>query len=48
MLASMYRDRDDYVAQFAHSCDDAVAAGFLLATDAPEIVAIAAELYPAP
>jgi hypothetical protein len=47
-LAAMYRDRDDYVARFTQSCDEAVAAGFLLAADAPEIVAVATEAYPVP
>ncbi len=45
-LAALYRDRDDYVARFTQSCDETVAAGFLLATDAPEIIALATELFP--
>jgi len=44
-LAASYRDRDDYVARFTESCDEAVAAGFLLGADAPEIIALATELY---
>jgi Alpha/beta hydrolase domain len=46
-LASLYRDRDDYVTRFATATDEAVAAGWLLEADAPEIVAVAAERYPA-
>ena len=41
-LASLYRDRADYLARFAAATDAAVAAGFVLAADAAEINAIAA------
>jgi Alpha/beta hydrolase domain len=46
-LASLYPSKADYIAQFDAATDDAVAAGWFLETDAPEIKAIAAELYPA-
>jgi Alpha/beta hydrolase domain len=45
-LSALYADRDAYVARFKQSCDEAVATGFFLAADAPEIVALAANLYP--
>ena len=47
MLASMYTDKADYCARFDAATDDAVAKGFFLGADAPEIKALAAELYPA-
>jgi hypothetical protein len=46
-LASLYSNKADYCATFDAATDAAVAAGWLLEADAPEIKAIAAELYPA-
>jgi hypothetical protein len=45
-LASLYSSKADYCAKFDAATDAAVAAGFFLEADAPEIKAIAAELYP--
>ncbi len=45
-LASLYSSKADYCAQFDAATDVAVAAGFFLEADAPEIKAIAAELFP--
>ena len=45
-LASLYSSKDDYCAKFDAATDAAVAAGWFLEADAPEIKAIAAELYP--
>ncbi|MEX1006748.1 MAG: alpha/beta hydrolase domain-containing protein [Acidimicrobiia bacterium] len=44
-LASLYTSKRDYCAKFDAATDAAVAAGFFLEADAPEIKAIAAELY---
>jgi hypothetical protein len=46
-LASLYPSKADYIAQFDAATDAAVVAGWFLEADAPEIKAIAAELYPA-
>ena len=46
-LAALYASKADYCAQFDAATDAAVAAGFLLEADAPEIKAIAAERFPA-
>jgi hypothetical protein len=45
-LASLYPSRADYLARFDAATDAAVAAGFVLAADAAEIKAIAAENSP--
>ena len=45
-LASMYADKADYCARFDAATDEAFTRGFLLEADAPEIKALAAELYP--
>ena len=45
-LASLYASKADYCAKFDAATDAAVAAGFFLEADAPEIKAIAAELLP--
>jgi hypothetical protein len=45
-LASLYSSKDDYRAKFDAATDAAVAAGWFLEADAPEIKAIAAELFP--
>jgi hypothetical protein len=45
-LASMYADKADYCARFDAATEEAVSRGFLLEADAPEIKALAAELYP--
>ena len=45
-LASLYASKADYCAKFDAATDAAVAAGFFLEADAPEIKAIAAELFP--
>ena len=45
-LASLYSSKADYCAKFDAATDAAVAAGFFLEADAPEIKAIAAELFP--
>jgi hypothetical protein len=45
-LASLYAGKDDYCAKFDAVTDAVVAAGFFLEADAPEIKAIAAELFP--
>ena len=47
-LASLYSSKADYCAKFDAATDAAVAAGFFLEADAPEIKAIAAELFPTP
>jgi hypothetical protein len=44
--ARVYSSKADYCARFDAATDAAVAAGWLLEADAPEIKAIAAELYP--
>ena len=45
-LRALYPTKDDYLARFDAATDAAVAAGFLLAADAPEIKAVAAANYP--
>jgi Alpha/beta hydrolase domain len=45
-LASLYASRADYLARFDAATDAAVAAGFFLATDAPEVKAVARENCP--
>jgi hypothetical protein len=45
-LAALYSSRDDYLARFHAATDAAVAAGFVLAADADEIKAVAAENSP--
>ncbi len=45
-LASLYPSRADYLARFDTSTDAAVATGFVLAADADEIKAVAAENSP--
>ena len=45
-LETLYPTRDDYVRRFRAATDAAVAAGFLLADDADEIVAIAQHNFP--
>lgn len=44
-LDELYRSEEDFLARFAGSADEAVAAGFLLAPDAEVMIATAAELY---
>src|SRR5262245_60608630 len=45
-LAALYASRAGYLARFQAATDAAVAAGFVLAADAPEIVAVATENSP--
>ena len=45
-LAELYPSRADYLARFAAATDAAVEAGFVLAADADEIIAVATENSP--
>jgi len=45
-LAQMYRNKADYLTRFAAALEKSISAGFILADDRDEILALAAEMYP--